>query len=574
MLGIVVRPGLGFAVVCLALVTGVNASTIAQGDRFRKCWEAKVPGHYGKVFIREDPGYNDRMTRNYEPDPTKAPFAFVDCENEFAVQAAIRCAAENGLQVCPRSGGHSRIGSSMCDGVVLEMGLIGHLQVSENASKASVGPGLTNGVGIYHLLKNYSRLIPVGKCASVALGGYILGGGLSEFSDKLGFACDNLVSVSGVDGMGNIVHASQTVNQDLFWAACGGGAGQFMAFFNYTLNTAVSTVYDNFVGFRYRTPIENVPQVLHWYFGFTDQEASNVQLRLRLVIKGSTNKGNNSEYMDLAGACYATSDTAQCRDLMVAKGFNSSMWNERIFMPGYTAMDLIKFYAESEMFTDEKALLEHGMLYVEGSSSRDNVRVTALGFRYQGNGSIPTQPPIDYFVNYIQQSQTDCNMTGLRKCITIFQALGSGITSISENSTALYGLRLSTHWISIRIEARLTYENASSDSLIRHQSYLAAESMGNFVNYQDDTLGSSYPEAYYGPGYTRLQSVKALFDPWNIFLSSQPVTLPPSSLLRRSLNVFPMERSGYEDEPFFWKRYSSFPQVQPRLDFSSMELDY
>lgn len=62
-----------------------------------------------------------------------------------------------------------------------------------------------------------------GRASTTGVGGYILGGGSGWLDRKMGLACDNLLSVELVTAAGDVVHASEEENPELFWALHGGG---------------------------------------------------------------------------------------------------------------------------------------------------------------------------------------------------------------------------------------------------------------------------------------------------------------------------------------------------------------
>lgn len=77
----------------------------------------------------------------------------------------------------------------------------------------------------------YNRTLPAGSCYSVGLGGHITGGGYGIFSRQWGLTVDHLTAVDMIvfTGSGSpvLVTASESENADLFWAARGGGGGNF-----------------------------------------------------------------------------------------------------------------------------------------------------------------------------------------------------------------------------------------------------------------------------------------------------------------------------------------------------------
>lgn len=59
---------------------------------------------------------------------------------------------------------------------------------------------------------------------SVGVGGHVTGGGFGFASHTHGLALDGVIGANVVLADGSLVHASETENQDLFWAIRGGGS--------------------------------------------------------------------------------------------------------------------------------------------------------------------------------------------------------------------------------------------------------------------------------------------------------------------------------------------------------------
>lgn len=108
------------------------------------------------------------------------------------------------------------------DGVSVDLSKMNDTQLSADRKTVSIGPGSTwqaaanklDGTGIG---------IPVGRCPSTAVGGVTLGGGISFFAPKLGFAADNVLNYEVVTASGEIVNANATSNSDLWMALKGSG---------------------------------------------------------------------------------------------------------------------------------------------------------------------------------------------------------------------------------------------------------------------------------------------------------------------------------------------------------------
>ena len=90
------------------------------------------------------------------------------------------------------------------------------------AMTATVGPGATwhqvNAATTAHGLGSLA-----GRCGTVGVTGYTLGGGAAWLSRTHGFAADSVVSAEVVTAEGGLVRTSADEHPDLFWALRGGG---------------------------------------------------------------------------------------------------------------------------------------------------------------------------------------------------------------------------------------------------------------------------------------------------------------------------------------------------------------
>ncbi|KAK4176871.1 hypothetical protein QBC36DRAFT_186446 [Triangularia setosa] len=104
------------------------------------------------------------------------------------------------------------------------------------------GTYLTAGSGsqmwdIYTRLDEINQTIVGGGGKTVALGGYLTGGGHSLLSPYYGMAADQVVEIEAVTPSGEIITANSCQNQDLFWAILGGGGSTFAIPTTFTLKT-------------------------------------------------------------------------------------------------------------------------------------------------------------------------------------------------------------------------------------------------------------------------------------------------------------------------------------------------
>ena len=208
-------------------------------------------GFGGDVLRREDPGYeaarrdcvwNARIADRF-------PDLIVQAADEQDVVRAIGLARDQEMKVGVRSGGHSWAGSHLRDGgMLLDLSRLTGLSLDAEARVAVVQPGL-RGSELASTLRAHGLFFPVGHCQGVAVGGYLLQGGFGWLSRIFGPACANVIAIDAVTADGELLHADEHTNADLFWAARGAGPGFFAVVTRFHLQlhpwpaTAMNSVY-------------------------------------------------------------------------------------------------------------------------------------------------------------------------------------------------------------------------------------------------------------------------------------------------------------------------------------------
>ncbi len=106
-------------------------------------------------------------------------------------------------------------------GVTIDLRSLNSINLSQGNSSVSVGPGATWDA-VYSRLDPLGLSVVGGRAAGVGVGGLTLGGGISYFSPRYGWACDNAYNFEAVLANGSIVHANAQENPDLLLALRGG----------------------------------------------------------------------------------------------------------------------------------------------------------------------------------------------------------------------------------------------------------------------------------------------------------------------------------------------------------------
>ncbi|OBB64117.1 FAD-binding oxidoreductase [Mycobacterium sp. 852014-50255_SCH5639931] len=208
-------------------------------------WEGLSTAIGGQVLLPDNGAFGSAkqvFNTNYNGS---TPAAIVTPTSPADVQKAMAFAAAHNLKVAPRSGGHSYIGASTANGVmVLDLRqLPGGINYDAGTGNVTVTPA-TSLYAMHQTLAGAGRGIPTGTCPSVGASGHALGGGLGANSRHAGLLCDQLLSASVVLPGGQAVTASNASNPDLFWALRGGGGGNFGVTTSLTFATFPTTDLD------------------------------------------------------------------------------------------------------------------------------------------------------------------------------------------------------------------------------------------------------------------------------------------------------------------------------------------
>lgn len=181
----------------------------------------------GVVISQDDPAY-ERIRQDVlwnARTPDRRPEVIVRAASDADVAAAVALARRRGLQVAVRSGGHSWIGSPLRDGTVLvDLSGLHDVRVDPTSATATVEPAVT-GADLARQLESYGLAFPIGHCASVGMGGYLLSGGLGWNGGTWGPACASVTAVDVVTADGELLHATDDDHAEVLWAARGGGPG-------------------------------------------------------------------------------------------------------------------------------------------------------------------------------------------------------------------------------------------------------------------------------------------------------------------------------------------------------------
>jgi FAD/FMN-containing dehydrogenase len=438
----------------------------------------------GELITAFDAGYDDaRRVQSIVVD--RYPLAIVRAATAGDVAVAVDFARERGLPLAVRSGGHSVAHHSMVDdAIVVDLSRMKRVLVDPQARTARVQGGATSG-DLAGPAAEHGLALSTGDTASVGIGGLTTGGGVGFMARKYGLAIDNLLAAEVVTAAGEIVTASETEHPDLFWALRGGGG-----------NVGIVTEFT----FR----LAPVGMVLGGML---------VLPGTREVIRG---------YLDAAVA--APDDLTTIANLMPAPPLP---FVPQEFVGKPVVAVLVTWTGDIE---SGQAALAPLRALAEPVADLVGPMPYSEMYRLTEHQSAPHAAEVRMmFADELSDATIDAALTAIATADSPFsvfhlRGLGGAMARVDPGATA-FAHRQRRYFVSImRAWFDPTEDPAShrawAESLwqaIRH------DGKGVYVNFLGDEGEARVREAYPGETYDRLATVKAAYDPENLFRLNQNV---------------------------------------------------
>ncbi|WP_370409577.1 FAD-binding oxidoreductase [Streptomyces fradiae] len=176
----------------------------------------------GPVLMAGDEGWDEAVLL-WNAMVTARPSLVVQPLSARDVATAVRFAADHGLLLSVKGGGHNIAGTALADGgLTLDMSRMKEVIVDPAARLARAGPGCLL-KDVDGATQRYGLATVLGFVSETGVAGLTLGGGFGYLTRRFGWAADNLEEVEIVTADGATRTASRVENPDLFWAVRGGG---------------------------------------------------------------------------------------------------------------------------------------------------------------------------------------------------------------------------------------------------------------------------------------------------------------------------------------------------------------
>jgi len=454
--------------------------------------EAFRSGLRGQLRLPGEAGYDEARTI-WNAMIDRRPAVVVRAAGAGDALHTVRLAAEHGLLLSVRGGGHNIAGNAVCEGgLMLDLSGMAAVRVDAGARRARVEPGARL-ADFDREAQAFGLATPLGINSTTGIGGLTLGGGFGWLSRKHGLTVDNLISADVVTAAGELVRASATEHPELFWAIRGGG-GNFgvVTSFDFALHPVGPQVIAGLIVH----PFSAAPAVLREYRELVakapDELCCWVVARKAPPLPFLPPEVHGTEVLVLA-LCHAGDLAAGAEAAAPFKAIGTPIADVVGPMPyaGWqAAFDPLltpgaRNYWKSHDFVD----LADGVIDV----LLDAVR------------RLPS-PQCEIFIGH----------------------LGGAINRVPVGATAYphrdvnFVMNVHTRWDTPAEDARCI---AWTRAL--HEATAPFATGGVYVNFMPEDEAARVQAGAYGVNYDRLTRVKATYDPRNLFRMNQNVTPAP-----------------------------------------------
>ena len=212
----------------------------------------------GGVIAPDDPEY-ETARRIWNGMIDKRPVAIARCADAGDVATALRFAAQHGLPLAVRGGGHNVAGTAVVDdGLVIDLSAMRGVRIDAAGRTVHVQGGAT-WADVDRVTAPLGLATPGGVVSETGVAGLALSGGVSHQRRRDGMTVDNLVSAQVVLADGRRVRASADEHPDLHWALRGGG-GNFGVVTSFELR--LHELGPEVFGLNVAYPIDDAARVL------------------------------------------------------------------------------------------------------------------------------------------------------------------------------------------------------------------------------------------------------------------------------------------------------------------------
>ena len=443
----------------------------------------------GGVIAPDDPEY-ETARRIWNGMIDKRPVAIARCADAGDVATAVRFAAEHGLPLAVRGGGHNVAGTAVVDdGLVIDLSAMRGVRIDAAGPTVHVQGGAT-WADVDRVTAPLGLATPGGVVSETGVAGLALSGGVSHQRRRDGMTVDNLVSAEVVLADGRRVRASADEHPDLHWALRGGG-GNFGVVTSFELR--LHELGPEVFGLNVAYPIEDAGRVLAGWrdavAGAPDELSTAGFIWSLPVIDDLPEELRGVPYVGVTGMWAGDPDEGE-RVTQTLRAMATPLLDMSGTMP------YVEFQQSLDPFFPAGPRRYWKALYLDGF----------------------TDAAIDTTVDWSNRRPSNDTLVIIRHCGGAIARVGAEETAFGDRSSE-WMLSIDSTWHGPADDAtNVAYTRAFWDTAAPFSN---GQSYFNFPGLFED--GEAAVRASYGANHDRLTRVKAAYDPDNRFRLNQNI---------------------------------------------------
>jgi FAD/FMN-containing dehydrogenase len=420
----------------------------------------------------------------------KRPAAIARCADADDVATAVRFAAEHGLALAVRGGGHNVAGTAMVDdGLVIDLSAMRAVRIDASGATVHVQGG-ASWADVDGVTAPLGLAAPGGVVSETGVAGLALSGGVSHQRRRDGMTVDNLVSAEVVLADGRLARASAGEHADLYWALRGGG-GNFGVVTSFELR--LHELGPELFAMNVAYPIEDAGRVLAGWrdavAGALDELSTAGLIWSLPVVDELPEQLRGAPYVGVAGMwagdpADGERATRRLRELATPL----------LDMSG--RVDYLDFQRSLDPFFPAGARRYWKALYLDGFSDA----------------------AIETTVDWSNRRPSNDTLVIVRHCGGAMSRVAAEETAFGDRSSE-WMLSIDSTWHDAADDApNVAYTRAFWDAAVPFSN---GKTYFNFPGLLED--GDAAVRASYGANHARLAEIKAAYDPENVFRLNQNI---------------------------------------------------
>ena len=393
-------------------------------------------------------------------------------------------AVDHGTELSIRGGGHNIAGLALSDGgLTLDMSARNTVEVDPDARLARVQAGALL-EDVDRATQQHGLATTLGFVSLTGVAGLTLGGGFGYLTRRFGWTVDDLEEVEIVLADGSVTRASRDQNAELFWALRGGG-GNFGVVTEFTFR--LHEVGPQITGGPIAWPASEAERVLDAFRRVTDsapRELTLVALRRNAPPAPWLPESTHGKPVVMIVACHSGDAAQAAADLEPITSIGEPLAN-LIGPKDYTAQQSLldatqprgnHYYWKSEFVPDLSDEL-----------------LRTYNAQFEGLTAPANQVVLFHVAGALAEHAEDDGAVGNRDAAfaCVAQSMWAPDSSAGETNRS---------WVRSAWDALKPFSTG-----------------GNYINFQTDDEPDERTRASFRTNYDRLASIKAQFDPTNLF---------------------------------------------------------